>query len=157
MPPQLDDGIISAGRVLLDLFLHQIGWGANGDWQAENGGIHRLPFATTSFADLLVLLAPTLQRLRINLVKDHVPGGFIWEDEEPHHRDYSFALSHCRRLEEISLPWPLAGNGFISALGQCPRLEDITMTGLPGIASHEALCASFRRANFLAAKSYDNC
>ncbi|KAK9898336.1 hypothetical protein P389DRAFT_32369 [Cystobasidium minutum MCA 4210] len=107
----------------------------------------RQPFASTLFADLLVLLAPTLSRLKIN-VMEYLAEHWDWESIEPHHGNLSFALSHCERLQNISMPWVLAGPGVINALEHCTQLETMDMNGLPLEASSYELCAAIEEGPF---------
>lgn len=87
------------------------------------------PYATVPFADLLVLLLPTLKNLSLfSGCIEPLPIPDELAEHELHLGSFDHALSHAGpTLEALLLPWALTGPNFLQSLGGAKNLSYLSM------------------------------
>jgi hypothetical protein len=86
------------------------------------------PFASATFANLLVQLAPTLRILELA-----ASGGSATVSNdlqaEPHSGSLDYAIGQCRLLERIYMPWAVTSTTLLTCLANSPGLTEATFVG----------------------------
>ena len=73
------------------------------------------PFASASFANLLIQLGPTLKNLSLTNQVDFLTMSLVDLQEEPHNGSLDQALRSCVQLEQLSIPYQLSATRFLEA------------------------------------------